>query len=137
MILLLLLFGVGIPNPEREVRVDLIELNHRYIVEGKHYFSQILLWERLPQNGRYISRGFAVDRDFLQWPLTQNGITTVKIERGGSCVTIRARLYRESWTMNDPETASKKYQQKLGIALINLLNENERKPPNDEDELQP
>lgn len=136
MILLFLLFGVGIPGPDREVKVDLIELNHRYSPEGQHYFSQILLWERLPQNGIYISRGFAVDRDFLQWPITtQNGITTVKIERALSVVTVRARLYRESWTIHDPEIVSKKYQQKLGIPIINLLNENERKIPNDEEEL--
>ncbi len=137
MILLLLMFGVGIPNTEREVRVDLIELNHRYSSDGKNYFSQILLWERLPQNGRYVTRGFAVDRDFMQWPITQNGITTVKIDRRGACMTIRAQLYRESWTMHDPEIESKKYQQKLGIPIINLLHENEIKIPNDEDELQP
>jgi hypothetical protein len=126
---------VRVPSLGREVQVDLIELNHRYDKgNGQNYFAQILLWERLPQNGRYITRGFAVDRDFIQWPITENGITTVKVERGGTCVTIRARLYRESWTMYDPETVSKRYQQKLGIPLINLLDESQRKVeiPNEE-----
>lgn len=85
---------------------DLIELNHKYAKDGKHTFTQVIFWERLPQNGKYRVRDWVIsdDRESLDAvPVLRHGLYESHFVKNGIYYHVRSPLFRQSWTMNDPE----------------------------------
>lgn len=108
MILLLILFlDVRIAHEQPICEsVDLIELNHKYATDGKHTFSQVIFWERIPQNGKYRVRDWVIvdDRESLNAiPIKQNALYESQFVKNGIYYHVRSRGFRESWTTKDPE----------------------------------
>lgn len=71
MCLMLMLLFVSDPIAARighwPESVDLIEMNHKHDRTGKHTFTQIIFWERMPMNGKYHVRDWVLvdDRESL------------------------------------------------------------------------
>jgi len=126
---LLLLAILILSNPLKftdyaEESVDLIELNHKYDKEGRHVFDQVIYWERAPGNGKYYVRAWHIVTDKPEHYPIKNYISDIwevnwydsdaRLHR-----KIRSRLYRESWTQNDPEIDNKKLlPQEFRLKLI-------------------
>jgi hypothetical protein len=116
------MLGIGAHCPsERELYVDMIELNHMYGTKADYVFSQVIVWERWPETGRFVSRGFSTDRDIVSGPYWSEGLMYVVVRRNREVIKIRSRLYRQTWTQLDPETASKREQSLLGIEHADFL----------------
>jgi len=95
--------------------VDLIELNHKYAADGKHTFSQVIFWQRLPQNGKYRVREWVIpdDRESLSsFPVKRHGLYESQFVKNGIYYRVRSPLFRESWTMKDPEVEDGKIHPK-------------------------
>jgi hypothetical protein len=107
LLLASVLIGIGSPIlPPIGECVDLIELNHKYAPDGKHTFSQVIFYERLPYNGKYRVRDWVLvdDRESLNAiPIEQNGVYVSTFVRSGNLYIVRSRMRRESWTQTDPE----------------------------------
>jgi hypothetical protein len=85
---------------------DLIEMNHKYHESGKPAFTQVIFWERHPGNGKYRVRDWFLvdDREQLCGiPMKRSGIYESHFIKEGYYYIVRSPLYRESWTMYDPE----------------------------------
>jgi hypothetical protein len=86
--------------------VDLVELNHKYGPNGSHTFSQVIFWERVPENGKYRVRDWVLvetQETLNRIPILQNGVYETCFIRDGIYYHVRSNLFRESWTMHDPE----------------------------------
>ena len=107
LLLALVLVGIGSPfsQPVCEC-VDLIELNHNFDKNGKHTFSQVIFYERLPHNGLYRVRDWVLvdERESLcAIPVNRNGLYHSAFIKEGIFYLVRSPLFRESWTHIDPE----------------------------------
>lgn len=106
---LLLLVMLGNPvawkEPVREY-ADLLEVNHKH-TNGVHTFTQLIVWERHPGNGKYNVRDWAIldDRgEFHGYPTRGvSGVYESRLVKNGVNYSLRAPLYRESYTNHDPE----------------------------------
>ncbi len=109
---LLLLFAVlGNPvawkEPVREY-VDLLELSHKYDHKGNHTFTQLIVWEHRPENGKYVVRDWTIldSRESLSgFPVrnAKSGMYESSFIKHGVYYELRSGLFRESWTHYDPE----------------------------------
>ena len=109
--------------------VDCIELNHHYDKSGKHIYDQVIFWERTPTTGRFQVRSWCLvdDREALDRRPAKNEATGLyqvdwfdtdqRLQR-----TISSRLYRESWSMVDPERDNKRlHSEQDRISLAHRL----------------
>lgn len=107
---LFLLLVFGLSNPCREVSVDLIELNH--ISNDTSQFDQIIFWKEYPAVGlnrsEFRTVGFFVlDRETNINIIRKNKFCKVGgVKIGSSYIYIVAPLFRETWSMTDPERES-------------------------------
>jgi hypothetical protein len=104
---------------------DLIELNHQYGKKGEHVFDQIIFWEILPETRKLKVRAWTLadyDNSHKRFALKKlDNIYTVtyfdqdvRAER-----KITSRIFRESWTHEDPERENKKlYNENTRTGLI-------------------
>lgn len=86
--------------------VDLIELNHKYAKEGKHTFSQVIFYERAPETGKYRVRDWVLvetQESLNRIPVLRNGVWETCFVKDGVLHLVRSKIFRESFTMNDPE----------------------------------
>lgn len=111
---LLVVLGNPVPwkSPVREY-VHLLELNHKFDHKGHNTFSQLIIWERLPQNGKYVVRDWSIldSRESLSgFPVRNDktGIYESSFVKNGVYYELRSRLYRESFTQKDPEVENAK-----------------------------
>lgn len=91
--------------------VDLIELNHKHDRTGKHTFSQVIFWERHPGNGKYRVRDWFLvdDRESLSgYPVKRNDRWESWFVKEGKTHRITSPIFKESWTMYDPEVEDKR-----------------------------
>ena len=109
--------------------VDLIELNHYYDKCGRLVFEQVICYERTPETGRFQVRAWCMvnDREHSNRRPVKNEQTQMyqvdwldtdkRLQR-----KITSRLYRESWSMVDPEVANKKvHPEGLRVGLVKRL----------------
>lgn len=107
---LFILLVFGLSNPNTEVPVDLIELNH--ISNDTSQFDQFIFWKEYPAVGlnrsEFRAVGFLVlDREANINIIRKNKFCKVGgIKVGSSNVYIVAPLFRESWSKKDPERES-------------------------------
>lgn len=105
--------------------VDLIELNHHYDSRGQLVYDQVVFWERTPTTGRFQVRAWCMveDREVCNRRPIRNdsGLYECILVDGSERLTRRivSRLYRESWTHNDPERDDKtRHDESLRVGLI-------------------
>lgn len=112
VMLLAILSNSWLPFSEPvEVRVSLIELNHKYDDRGKHTFTQAIFWERQPCNGQYRVRDWVIVdcRESLSGiPVQRNGVYESAFVKNNVFFRVRSPLCRESWTHVDPEIEDSK-----------------------------
>lgn len=77
--------------------VDCIELNHYYDATGKLVYDQVIAWERSRETGKLNVRSWRMCEN--DYPLKVNGL--YRFSKGD--VLIHSRIFRESWTQQDPE----------------------------------
>ena len=126
-----LLLCVAITSLNRTESVDLIELNHQYDKQGRLVFDQVVFWERTPTTGRFQVRTWCMvdDREELnRRPIKSEatGLWVVDWKDTDKRVirSISSRLFRESWTQNDPERDDKKHHdERLRVLLASPIRE--------------
>jgi hypothetical protein len=104
--LILLLIDGGRCDPG--CRADVIEMNHCYDQDTeRHKFTQVIIWNWKPEVGRHhVDFWWIVDTQCLaQLPLKCNDICKVRRRDG---LVISSKVYRETWTLNDPESDDRK-----------------------------
>lgn len=118
----LLSIPLGVATHEH---VDLIELNNYHDSRGHLVFSQVIFYERNPGNGRFQVRAWCMvdDRELLnRRPLRNiNGLYVCELNDSNERLTRRivSRLFRESWSMVDPEREDKrKHDESLRVSLV-------------------
>lgn len=112
--------------------VDLIELNHFYDKQARYVFSQVIFYERLAENGQFRVRSWALvnEQESLTRipeynPATEVVTVTMKLPND-VVVRLKSRLFRETWTQNDPEKDDKlklpeQYRLRLAAESIKKL----------------
>jgi hypothetical protein len=115
---LLLFLGNPVPwkEPVRE-SVDLLELSHKYDPKGNHTFTQLIIWKRLPGNGKYVVRDWAIldSRESLSgFPVrnTKTGMYESSFVKNGVFYQLRSGIFRESFTHYDPEVENSRVHPK-------------------------
>lgn len=115
-LLVTLLIGSGLGH-RPPVTVDLIELNHKYIVMNgvvQLGFIQVILWEWSPAERRHHTVGWSIVRPerLDDYPQTRGDWTKVKIERPPHRpVIVQSRMFRETHTLYDPELVDRKIRE--------------------------
>ncbi len=111
---LLLFLGnpVNWTQPVRE-SIDCMELNHKFDDKGQHTFSQLIVWERRPENGKYAVRDWVLldSRESLSgFPVrnAKTGMYESSFVKNGVYYELRSRIFRESYTQKDPELENAK-----------------------------
>jgi len=104
LFLLLCFLGRVIPGSVAVPYHDMMELNHHYSDKGVLIFSQVVFWS--DEYYRFESRGFVLDRDFLSEPEKTDCGYLFRYREGGRIMMARSSLFRESWTVIDPERVS-------------------------------
>jgi len=77
LLLILSICGLTGGRPPLSQSVDLIELNHKYAKEGKHTFSQVIFYERVPATGKYRVRDWVLvetQESLDRIPVLRNGV---------------------------------------------------------------
>jgi len=99
-----------------EELADMIELNHKYDDKGIHTFDQIIYWHRRPENGKYCVRAWHIvgaydSQDTYPVYNHKSNLYIVNwYDRDARLHRIiKSRIYRETWTHNDPEKDDKKH----------------------------
>lgn len=86
-----------------EIRVAVIELNHCYDKHGDHKFDQLILWDYSPD----WHRTHVIQWQFLSREIElRPGQKLAILRREGREVWIKGGIYRETWTIRDPERAN-------------------------------
>jgi hypothetical protein len=98
---LCLLLYVGSPR-SKSTYFHLMELNHFYGRDGKHVYSQVILWHQNPATMR-LEVGYWSLADTE--PLLENGLYKWTDKEGRAA---HSRIFRESWSQIDPERANQK-----------------------------
>lgn len=105
---ILLVLGVILPQPGLSHRVGLLEVNHLQHDDGTARFSQVILWDWDDAAGRFIVRDWiACPKDPSALTVSPDGSCVLRIDAGTPskprALTIRAAMFRETWTQQDPE----------------------------------
>lgn len=106
LLLILAIFGLTGGKPPFVQSVDLIELNHKYAKEGRHTFSQVIFYERVPATGKYRIRDWVLvetQESLNRIPVLRNGVWETCFVRDDITYHVKSKLFRESFTMTDPE----------------------------------
>lgn len=113
-LLIIAVLLLGITKPYSEISVNLIELNH--IRNDTTSFDQIIFWKEYPSNGLCKTElraiGFQVigTNELAPFIHKKNGYYKVQhkvqTDNGYYPITVVSQLYRESWSMTDPERES-------------------------------
>jgi hypothetical protein len=103
-LLLVLVLGNGGGLRVAPIEVDLIEFNHRCSADDCLQFDQIILWEWSPDYRRYNAQHWFLPRSLGEHPVKVGEFYQCSMVRldGGRAV-YRAKLFRETWTLEDPE----------------------------------
>lgn len=99
-VLVLMLFVVG-GSPSVDGTCDLIEVNH-YRPESGNGFDQLIVWDWSPEYYRWHAQ---------QWLIVKNWDRIGGVVSGdgdGVKVRLSSRLFRETWTIHDPERENQK-----------------------------
>lgn len=114
--LLILTVFCGNPASRIETRtVDLIELNHKLDKNNGPVFDQIIFWRRRPSTGWYEVQDYVMKREsseLLDGPVfsaSRNMYEVRLMSPKGAPYMIQSRLFRESWTFDDPEVEDKRF----------------------------
>jgi hypothetical protein len=109
----LLVLGIAFNPP---TYFHLMEVNHHYSLDGLHVYSQVILWHLNPATGRpEVGHWGLIDQDGTH-PRQQNGIFVWNTGKH----RVYSRLYRESWTQDDPERKNKRYlaeEDRIGLPV--------------------
>ncbi len=102
MLLVLVLAG---PRVGGEIRIEseLMELNHSYTCEGKHRFDQVIMWKWSPDYRRWNVRRWRIISNLSEYPEKNGSQHFCTVKQGDRNVVMQSRLYRETWTIGDPE----------------------------------
>jgi len=124
MFMLLFCFG-NVTLPDKDIYVDMLEYNHVYNKQGDHCFSQVILWVEFP------IEGISTEYRALDWIMVNNYREKIVVEprqhgklystkkritfKGKDFyVNVHAPLFRESWTVDDPERISSNKHYPIG-----------------------
>lgn len=107
---MLLCDSLRLSKPEKSV--DVVELNHRYDETGRHCYSQVIVWEWMPDYRRYRAKGFVLVQDgsLSGYPLKRGDTYYIYRDGGGINPTYRlkSKVMIETWTDYDPEREANK-----------------------------
>lgn len=105
-----------------DVHVDLIELNSVFDSRGQRLFEQVICWSLNPATGRMQVRTWRIADG--EYPMRVNDIVRYEYRTDGIDYRVRSRLYRESWTHNDPEREdSKTHPIRIGFPIARTSDE--------------
>lgn len=90
--------GADIPEYLPEARVDVIERNHVYDMEGRHSLTQLIFW--VWDYGRS-DHAVAAWRSSLSGPVRRG---VMVLDRSDQLILVRSASRQRSWTQHDPET---------------------------------
>lgn len=123
LILAVVAFASSSGNPTAPIsqRVDLIELNHCYNVDGSHAYDQVIFYDWSPDYHRREVVAWKLVEDLPDYPQKQAGRHVVRwFDRDARRARIVASLtFIETTTTHDPERAAKFLQdEKYRIGLL-------------------
>lgn len=102
-ILALVMLPVDIPTDT----VDAIEINHFYCGEGNLVFTQAIFWEFSDSEPRLRVVAWRLWKDPSKTPTRRGKEWELVWADGETLRRVEARLFRESWTMHDPEMSNR------------------------------
>lgn len=97
-------------NEPKLLRCSMMELNHRYDDLGRHCYSQIILWQWDGSVQRHdVSDWWLVEPSKLEQLPRKVGDSWIvdHVSHAGQKYLVRSRIYRQTWTLNDPERDNK------------------------------
>lgn len=94
--LVVLLAVVGGASRSAGGRCGMVEINH-YTPAGCNGFVQLIAWDWCPQYRRWHAQQWLI---LMEWDRVGNSVRCVG---DGVEVTVAGRLFRETWTVTDPE----------------------------------
>ena len=104
MLWILLAIAIGSGKVDR-AEVDMIELNHKCSENECVQFDQVIIWKWSHDYRRYDAQHWFIPRSEMECP--------VKVGEFYQCfgycsdnttrILFRSKMYRETWTTNDPE----------------------------------
>ena len=106
------------------LRVDLIELNHRYDDQGRHCYDQVIFYEWSPDYRRYhVVAWCLVDHGLSRLPTLDHSKNRYVVRwfdrETGRQREIWSPIYRETWSDWDPERANKELMdEKYRVSLF-------------------
>lgn len=83
-------------------RGGLLEVNHRHNANGSEAFVQVIVWDWSPDYRRYDAQAWVMIEDW-HW----DGQRLIARAEGGRPLEFRGRLFRETWTLVDPEVENR------------------------------
>jgi len=105
---ILMLDGFSKHQPQ-VYRCSIIELNHRYSL-GQHCYTQVIIWKWDESVGRHdVSDWWLVEPAKLEQLPRKVGDSWIvdHVSHAGQKYLVRSRIYRQTWTLNDPERDNK------------------------------
>jgi hypothetical protein len=112
--MLLFCFG-NVTLPDKDVYVDMLECNHVHNKNGEYVFTQVILWAEFPSEGikkeyRAVDWIMINEKEKNSPPIKKGKLWTTQKKcyyKGKEyAVNVHAPIYKESWTMDDPERVS-------------------------------
>jgi hypothetical protein len=103
VMLLTIMVAIGHGSSVHVRHFDLIELNHCYSAEGAKCFDQVILWDWSPDYRRWHAQHWVMPYDCNYPEKHGAGTHSFRWVDSTSCIEYRAKLYRETWTLGDPE----------------------------------
>lgn len=89
----------------RTERVDLVEVNHYFDLDGSHVLDQLIAYDWCEATGRYQVRDWRVIKSGRQFPQpTDDGFAATWSEGR----VVKAAHFRETWTQHDPELTERR-----------------------------
>jgi len=113
MLLLLVLSGRHSVNCDDLIESELMELNHAVTCDGVCRFDQLILWKWSPDYRRWDAHYWAIvgmGGELAEYPVNVGKFHECRINREGRRIVIRSKLFRETWTVGDPERENLKLQ---------------------------
>jgi len=103
MLWLLLATVIGTSQIDRAA-VDLIELNHKYSETGCLNFDQVIIWKWSPDYRRYNAQHWFIVSSEPGYPVQAGEFYQCRqTDLNGRRILFRSKMFRETWTTNDPE----------------------------------
>ncbi len=108
LVILLVLDSIKKFEP-KPITYAIIELNHRYDEFDRHCYDQVLMWDWNAEYRRHdVQAWFLLNANGLhERPRRVGEFYIVDIVRDGKSYRIKSKLFRETWTYNDPERDNK------------------------------